>query len=209
MRRSWLGLVLLLASLTACSSTPATVSTSTATLIPSATPVPRPTIIVPRGTPGTPIAISDLRATQTVVAATIAVQDATVVASRGNLIQALNDAETRWTAKNITAYHIAVQVRGAFNLRATMDIDVQGGQVTHVNCISPDKTFCDHASEIADYYTVSGLFRIARDAINDAKMGPSVSYDGTYGYPSTISIRSVRVSDVVTDIAVTGFEVLP
>jgi hypothetical protein len=161
---------------------------------------------VPQGTAGN---LSDISATRTAVAATTAVLDATIVAGRSDEIRELDGAEAKWAARNITAYHIAVEFRGGFSLRGTMDIEVQGGQVTPVSCTSSDKAVCGHASEIADYYTVSGLFRSARDAINDARMQPSVSYDGSYGYPSSISIRSDRVSDVFTDITVTGFEILP
>jgi len=119
----------------------------------------------------------------------------------------LVSSEQRWTDAGVENYSMVIT-------RSTLTGVVVAAKVTVTNGTVSDRQFVDEsgnptgpvpASSAADYPDVEGLFALVRHAFDEAQQ-VTVTFDETYGFPSSIVINYNRVTiedDIV--VAVTNF----
>ncbi len=120
--------------------------------------------------------------------------------------------QTKWQNANFTHYRFQLSVGCfcAFRDKMPITVEVQNGQVASMTYA--DGTSVD-ASEQANmgfdqYATIDALFQYTAQRMKDAAE-VTVTYDSTYGYPTTIYIDgSKQIADDELSLSVSGLEKL-
>ena len=127
-------------------------------------------------------------------------------------VEQINQAEQLWKSQNITSYRIKLSLYENFgglhdSVRA---IEVHNGRVTTPPCQSEG---CP-AFVLKDIQTVNNLFWVAKGGTLPEKNSildeclKELTFDSTYGFPTSISIDCPQDSDEENSIKVISFEVL-
>lgn len=143
-------------------------------------------------------------ATASVVAS--AKQTATVV--RAPEIDQLNEAERKWQAAGVTRYRIRTHFEAEIYLDGTVEMQVENGQQTSVNCTSQPGYISGCSFLLTENYSVAGLFQRVRQELADPSVHLTVKYDAMYGFPRSIALES-RTSTGWSDTTVEDFVILP
>jgi hypothetical protein len=116
----------------------------------------------------------------------------------------LLEARRRWAEAAVASYSMVITRAGLQGSPVIVKVTVTQGQVS-------DRRYTDTndpvpAADHPKFPNVEGLFDLVQDAFDRAD-GVSVSFDPTYGFPTSIVIDYVRSSltDDVT-LAITGFQ---
>ncbi len=197
MQRVLLGCVAIVILGTGCDASRAGTTPAVA-VIPTASPTvraatPTPTVAAVLPTPTTRVTLNP-----TEIVATLSAQS----------LDRLNDAERTWQASGITNYQLRSHFGAEVYVDATMEIKVDKGQLTRVNCSSAPKYINVCSSLHTEDYTVLGLFLKAREATNNPDLNVTVRYDATYGFPRSIVVQP-RTSTGWSETKVEDFVILP
>lgn len=121
-------------------------------------------------------------------------------------------AEQRWQAQHITGYRIQVQQMSSIWHLQRYTITVQNGDVVDqsATCIPApmEGRECKIRPFAAEDYTVPGLFERARSMAQSTTGGVTITFDPTYGFPSSIDSAPPNVVDGDQSWRVISFEVL-
>ncbi len=124
----------------------------------------------------------------------------------------IGSAEQRWQAQHIASYRIQVQQMSSIWHLQRHTITVRDGVVVDqsATCIPApiEGRECKVRPFVAEDYTVAGLFETARSIAKSTAGGMTITFDPTYGFPSTIGSAPPGVIDGDQSWVVLSFEVL-
>ncbi|NNJ10355.1 hypothetical protein EKD04_008440 [Chloroflexales bacterium ZM16-3] len=127
--------------------------------------------------------------------------------------QQLNRAERLWKQQGIDSYRISVSNSSNWVMR-TFDLTVRNGEIVSLShtCKSglADFGICNSDPTYTDY-SVPGLFEYVRTVLSDTEIDnrwKRITYDPTYGYPTSIVINDPQILDEESALTVLSFEVL-
>ncbi len=119
--------------------------------------------------------------------------------------RALNEHIALWQRSNIASYQYIYRRLCFCPQEQDIVVIVVSGQVSQA-FRSPAGTFLT-ASELANVFTVEGLFNKVQDAINQRVSKLTVTYNSQLGFPESISIDPIQnLADDETTYTARGFQ---
>ncbi len=121
--------------------------------------------------------------------------------------------QMKWQNANLTHYRFQLSIGCfcAFRDKMPLTIEVQNGQVTSMSYADGTSVTADEQTNMGfnQYATIESLFQYTAQRMKDAAE-VKVTYDSTYGYPTTIYIDgSQQIADDELSLGVSGLEKLP
>lgn len=125
----------------------------------------------------------------------------------------LADAEAKWQAKKPSGYQIQIQEASFWHMQTNV-ITVKNDQVVNqaASCTRAilETTKCQVRPILASEYTVPGMFARAKKYMQgETAQFTKITYDETWGFPSSIIYNNTKVTDSGTSYRVIKFEIVP